>query len=70
MDGMTRLPDGSGFFVATIGPREPGFVNLLKYRPQGCARRWLFVWRMYRTARHLCPDWSVWRSARAAWRCP
>jgi len=52
---MHQLPDGSGFFVGTVGPREPGFINFLKYRKVGCARRWLFVWRMYHTARHLYP---------------
>lgn len=44
---MHELPDGSGFFVGLVGPREPGFINWLKYRPQGCARLYLFRWRMF-----------------------
>ena len=56
-DGITRLPDGSAFFVGTVGgPRPPGIVGWLKYDTRARARRWLFVWRMYRTARM---DWGT-----------
>ena len=53
MTDMHKLPDGSGFFVAEIGPRDPGFVNWLKYRPEGCARSWLFFWRMFWSTHEL-----------------
>lgn len=51
IDGMTRLSDGSGFFVATIGDRPPGFMYWLKGRPNGSCRWWLYLWRNFRTAR-------------------
>ena len=67
---MHRLPDGSGFFVADIGPRLPGFIAWLKARPNGSARRWLLLWRNYRTAYTLSrqpdqgPPMSHWRAFR------
>jgi hypothetical protein len=70
---MHRLPDGSGFFIGTVGPREPGPLNWLKYHRKGYARGWLMLWRNYRTARDLSrepghgPPLSVWRSARWSW---
>lgn len=48
-----ELPDGSGFFIAEIGPREPGFINWLQARPNGSTRRWYFFWLNIKTARHL-----------------
>ena len=53
MSDMHELPDGSGFFTMSFGERDPGFVNWLKYRKGGCARRWLFVWRMYWSSLYL-----------------
>lgn len=50
---MDQLPDGSGFFIAEFGPRDPGIINWLKYRPQGCCRAWLYLWRMYRSSLEL-----------------
>lgn len=48
---MYELPDGSGFFVATIGgPRDRGLIPWLKYTKHNSSRRWLFFWRMYRDA--------------------
>jgi hypothetical protein len=70
---MNRLPDGSGFFIGTVGPRGPGPLNWLKYHRKGYARGWLMLWRNYRTARDLSrepghgPPLSVWRSARWSW---
>lgn len=46
---MNRLPDGSGFFVQTIGARPPGFIYWLKARPNGSARAWYFFWLNYGT---------------------
>jgi hypothetical protein len=77
---MHVLPDGSAFFTMTIGKRHEyegsKFVNWLKYRPQGCARRWLFVWRMFWSA-HALSRWpdqgspmSYWRAQRYALSCP
>jgi hypothetical protein len=63
---MHKLPDGSGFFVGTVGPREPGILNFLKYRKQGCARRYLFVWRMYRDYRRFYPAEPRWKAVKAA----
>ena len=48
---MHELPDGSGFFVGTVGQREPGLLNRVKYHKKGYARLWLFRYRMYRDAR-------------------
>lgn len=74
MSEMHRLPDGSGFFVATIGgPRDPGFVNWLKYTRGANARRWLYFYRNYRSAREISrypgqgPPMGHWRSLRYAW---
>lgn len=68
---MHQLPDGSGFFVATIGAREPGFVNWLKYHKRGSARRWLFVYRMYRFATYeMRPRMGRWKGLLCALRCP
>jgi hypothetical protein len=74
---MHQLPDGSGFFIGTVGgPRDPGLLPWLKYTPNNRARRWLFVWRMYRTARWLSrlpgqgPPLGHWRALRYALRCP
>ena len=50
---MDELPDGSGFFVGTVGPREAGVMNWLKYNRCGSARLYLFRWRMFWTAREL-----------------
>ncbi len=47
---MHVLPDGSGFFVGTVGLREPGLINRIKYHKKGYARLWLFRYRMYRDA--------------------
>ncbi|MCC2649903.1 MAG: hypothetical protein K0R61_15 [Microvirga sp.] len=75
MSDMHRLPDGSGFFTATIySERSAGFVNWLKYTKKAHARRHLFVWRMYCCARQ---DWGPKhpkmppiKALIAAWRCP
>ena len=56
IDGVTRLSDGSGFFVMTVGERPPGFINRLKAKPNGQCRRWLYLWRNFRTAR---TDWGT-----------
>jgi len=56
IDGVTRLSDGSGFFVMTVGERRPGFIAWLKARPNGSCRRWLYLWRNFRTAR---TDWGT-----------
>lgn len=67
---MHELPDGSGFFVASIGPRDPGFINWLKARPNGSCRTWLYFWRNYRSAREISrypdqgPPMGHWRSLR------
>ncbi len=46
-----ELPDGSGFFIATIGEREHhDLISRLKYHRKGYARKWLFKWRMFRYA--------------------
>ncbi len=51
---MHRLPDGSGFFVMEVGgPRPPGLVNWVKYTERASARRWLWAWRNYRSAREM-----------------
>jgi hypothetical protein len=70
---MYELPDGSGFFTATIySERPPGFIMWLKARPNGTCRRWLLLWRNYRTARVLSrlpeqgPPMSHWHAARWA----
>jgi hypothetical protein len=55
IDGVTRLSDGSGFFTQSIGERPPGFLMWLKARPNGSCRRWLYLWRNFRTAR---TDWG------------
>jgi len=70
LDGVARLPDGSGFFIGVVGPRDPGFLNWIKYRKQGCARGWLMIWRNYRSAREISrlpgqgPPMSHYRSFR------
>lgn len=63
---MRKLPDGSGCFTNIIGPREPGLMNWLKYEKIGRARRWLFVWRMYNSARILSAEEGRLMSP---WRC-
>lgn len=74
---MQQLPDGSGFFVGTVGgPRDPGLVPWLKYDRRNRARRWLFVWRMYRDARTISrqagqgPPLGHWTAFRYALRRP
>jgi hypothetical protein len=48
---MQRLPDGSGFFVMDIGPREKhDLISRIKYHRKGYARKWLFKWRMFKFA--------------------
>lgn len=66
---MQELPDGSGFFVMTVGKREPGLRNWLKYQPEGCARMWLFKWRMFMSAWKEF-HYSPWYSLVLAWRAP
>lgn len=67
---MHRLPDGSGFFVGSVGPRDAGFVNWLKYHRKGYARRWLYFWRNYRSALVISrypgqgPPMGHWRALR------
>lgn len=71
---MRELPDGSGFFTATVGgPRPKGFISVLKYtKKKAYARRWLFLWRNYVTAYTLSrvpgqgPPLSVWRALKWA----
>lgn len=53
---MHRLPDGSGFFVAEIGRREPGFWNWVKYRESGTARIGVYFWRTVWSTRELSRD--------------
>lgn len=54
---MTKLPDGSGFFVAVVGPRENhDIISRLKYHRKGYARRWLFLWRNFKFAYYEAPD--------------
>lgn len=73
MTNMHRLPDGSGYFIGAIGPREPGFVNRLKYRRVGSARPWLYLWRNYRSALEISrwpgqgPPLGHWAALRYAW---
>lgn len=76
IDGMwdgkiRRLPDGSGFFTAEIDPRGPGFVAWMKTRPNGSSRRWLLLWRNYRSARELSRSegqpWGHWRALCWSW---
>ena len=73
MGDMHELPDGSGFFTATIyDKRPPGFVNWLKYTRTPVARGWLLLWRNYRSARQISrwpdqgPPLGHWRCARYA----
>ena len=72
---MNVLPDGSAFFVGTVGPREPGLLNFLKYSRCGRARRYLFVWRMFWDAMRLSrqpgmgPAMSPFRALRWAITC-
>jgi hypothetical protein len=75
MSRIYRLPDGSAFFSSIIGgPRDPDVISWLKYDPNNRARRWLFIWRMYRTARELSLEessqMSHWRSIHYAISCP
>jgi len=67
---MHELPDGSGFFIAEIGPREPGLINWIKYQPEGCARVWLYFWRIYWSAldlsRQLGEPMTRWQSVKYA----
>lgn len=73
---MYELPDGSGFFVATVGPREPGFVNWLKYNKNGSARLYLFRWRMFWSTLELSrlpdqgPPMTYWQAFTYAMRLP
>lgn len=74
---MQRLPDGSGFFVGLVGgPRGKGLIPWLKYDTRNRARRWLFVYRMYRDAYRISrepgqgPPLARWRSLLYALRCP
>lgn len=71
---MHRLPDGSGFFVMSVGgPRPAGLIGWLKYTENATARRWLLLWRNYRTARVLSrqpdqgPAMSHWKALRWSW---
>jgi hypothetical protein len=50
---MHRLPDGSGFFTATVGERGPGLLNRLKYHRKGYARGYLLLWRNMRSIHEL-----------------
>jgi len=69
--GLHRLPDGSGFFTATIGRRPPGFLYWLMARPNGSCRRWLYLWRNFQTARTgfpaTHPPLPFFRALRWAW---
>lgn len=74
---MYRLPDDSGFCVGLVGgPRQPGLIEFIKYRPNGSARLWLFRWRMFLTAHWLSrepdqgPPMSWWRCFRYAMSLP
>ena len=70
---MVRLPDDSGLCVGHIGPRERGLLNMLKYRPHGGSRAWLFVYHMTRDAYCLSrvigggSPLSWWQSFTYAW---
>lgn len=68
---MHKLPDGSGFFTMTIGPRPPGFIYWLKAGPNGSCRWWLYFWRNWRTARTGCygadEPLPFWKALRWAW---
>lgn len=71
---MTKLPDGSAFFTNTVGPREPGVVNIIKYTKIGYARRWLFYYRMiddirYFTRQEEGKSWSILRAILWVYRC-
>lgn len=72
---MHELPDGSGFFIGSVGPREPGIINFLKYRKVGCARMYLFRWRMFWTTMELSrkpnhgPPMSPWKAFVYAMTC-
>jgi hypothetical protein len=71
---MHRLPDGSGFFVGTVGPRDPGILNWVKYRKHGSARPWLLFYRNARSAHRISrmadqgPPMTVWRCISWSWR--
>ena len=73
---MYRLPDGSGFFTGIVGPREPGIINFLKYRKVGCARMWLFKWRMFWSVLEISripgqgPPMNYWQAFWCAMRLP
>lgn len=60
-------------FVMEVGPRGPGFVNWLKYRKVGCARGYLFFWRMWWSScdpKEVGPyAVSFWAAFRYAARC-
>lgn len=76
MDDITKLPDGSGFFTMTFDRRPAGFINWLKYTESkhpphyARARRWLYFWRNFRTARTgfppTHPPLPFWRALRWA----
>lgn len=73
MTKMFKLPDGSGFFVGTVRTsRDPGFIEWLKYRRNGMARRWLWAWRNYRDARRGFglddPPLPVLKALKWAWK--
>ena len=76
MKDIFEMPDGSAFFMASVGPRDPGFVNWLKYHREGYARRYLFVWRMFWSSMEISrlpgqgPPMSPWRALRYALSCP
>lgn len=71
---MQRLPDGSAFFIATVGgPRPKGFIAMLKYTKKSThARKWLYLWRNFITAYTFSrlpeqgPPMSIWKSIRWA----
>jgi hypothetical protein len=50
MSDLHQLPDGSGFFTGSVGPRYSGFFNFCKYHSKGNARGWLLFWRNFRMA--------------------
>jgi len=65
-DGTVELPDGSGFCVGMVGEREHhDLIIRLKYHRKGYARKWLFMWRMFRYAYIEADDpLPFWKSIR------
>jgi hypothetical protein len=65
---MNKLPDGSGFFVMSVGERENhDLISRLKYHRKGYARKWLFRWRCFHYAYCEADEsLSFWKSVKWA----